>query len=161
TYFAGASPSSIAVAQLDSDPGPDIVVTNTTAGTVSVLRNNGDGTFGPRVPFPVGAAPSSVAVGDLNGDAFPDLAVTNQDGDSVSVLLGNGAGAFSASATLFGFHTPTSVGIGRLVTQPVRGPGGPQDLAVANSATGTVSIVANITLVRGGPGAPTFEAPVE
>ena len=48
-----------------------------TATRVSVLLNNGDGTFAARVDYPTGTAPASVAAADLNGDGKPDLAVAN------------------------------------------------------------------------------------
>jgi hypothetical protein len=54
---------------------------------VSVLLNNGDGTFAAHVLYGAGTTPGSVAVGDLDGDGDLDLAVTNFESDNVSVLL--------------------------------------------------------------------------
>ena len=74
--------SSIELADLSGDGRPDIVFsyntwTNTVPdGTVTVLPNNGDGTFGAPTSYTVGICPSSVAVADLNGDGSPDLVVT-------------------------------------------------------------------------------------
>ena len=58
---------------------------------MSVLLNNGDGTFAARLDYPAGSTPYSIAVADLNGDGRPDLAVANNgyvpDNGNVSVLL--------------------------------------------------------------------------
>ena len=42
---------------------------------MSVLLNNGDGTFAAKVDYPAGTGPLAVAAADLNGDGKPDLAV--------------------------------------------------------------------------------------
>jgi hypothetical protein len=54
---------------------------------VSVLLNDGDGTFAPHSVHPVGHTPVSVFSADLDGDGDLDLAVTNDGSDNVSVLL--------------------------------------------------------------------------
>jgi hypothetical protein len=93
-YAAGAKPSSVAVADLDGDQHPDLVVTDLEAGSVAVLTGNGDGTFQAKVDHRTGKQPSSVAVADVNGDAIPDLVVANAGAATLSVLLGAGGGAY-------------------------------------------------------------------
>jgi acetyl esterase/lipase len=93
--------SSVAVADFDGDGHLDLAVTNlgmppyAAPSTVSVLRGNGDGSFGLPRDFTVGGTPVAVAVADLNGDQIEDLAVANNDSDNVSILLGNGDGTFA------------------------------------------------------------------
>ena len=97
-FDTGSAPSSVAIADLDADGRPDLVVANTSSNTVSVLLGNGDGTFGSKTDFDTGNAPNSVAIADLNGDGQPDLVVA-VDGSypaMVEVLLGNGDGTFGA-----------------------------------------------------------------
>jgi hypothetical protein len=93
----GGANYSIAVADLNGDGIPDVVVTNAGgADTVTVLLGNGDGTFQAGTSYPAGHQPASVAVGDFNGDGIPDLVVGNGFRYNVSVLLGNGDGSFQA-----------------------------------------------------------------
>lgn len=95
-YATGSGPSGVAVADLDHDGSPDLVVSNYDGNSLSVLRGNGDGTFGAHVDYPTGAAPTTVALGDLNGDGRLDAVTSNWYGHSVSVLLGQDGGAFGA-----------------------------------------------------------------
>ena len=51
----------------------DLTVANFWSHDVSVLLNEGDGTYAPAVSYWVGMNPHSAALGDLNGDERPDL----------------------------------------------------------------------------------------
>jgi large repetitive protein len=127
-------PVSVAVGDFNGDGSPDLVTTNLSAGTVSVLLGNGAGGFSAATNLAAGASPWSVAVGDLNGDGKPDLAVATADG--VAVLLNDGTGGFSASTVYdTGGTSPTAVAIGDFNGD------GKQDLAVVNSGTNDVSIL--------------------
>jgi hypothetical protein len=80
-YAAGP----VALADLNGDGKTDAIVLGRTApglrshGEVSVLINNGDGTFqSPARYSPHGIASDSVVVGDMNGDGKIDVAVLNR-----------------------------------------------------------------------------------
>jgi hypothetical protein len=81
TYPAGSFPASVAVADVNGDGKPDLVVATTqdnVNGSVGVLLGNGDGTFASIVNYASGGtSPLSVAVADVNGDGKPDLVVAN------------------------------------------------------------------------------------
>ncbi len=68
-------------------------------GVVSVLLNNGNGTFRTPTDYRIdNVIPSRLTVGDFNGDGHPDLATVDTSTDTVSVLLNNGNGAFHFEA---------------------------------------------------------------
>jgi len=142
TFGTGYAPYSVAVADLNGDGKPDLVVANNFSNTVSVLLANGNGTFQNQTNFPTGMYPHSVAVADLNGDGKPDLVVTNAIGPvnsygNASVLLGNGDGTFQNQTTFATGGEPRSVVVADLI-----GDGKP-DLVVSNYASGTASVLLN------------------
>ncbi|HET9408157.1 MAG TPA: Ig-like domain repeat protein [Candidatus Sulfotelmatobacter sp.] len=108
-YSSGGSggPIALAVADVNGDHKPDLVVAINSNSTVGVLLGNGDGSFQPAVAYNSGGlGPCWVAVADLNGDHKPDLVVANGGIDAtypestdrtVGVLLGNGDGTFKAA----------------------------------------------------------------
>jgi hypothetical protein len=158
----GTSSNAVAVADVNGDGKPDVIVSNFYAGngnysqsTVGVLLGNGDGTFRAAVSYdPGGVYAVSVGVGDVNADGKPDLLVasqcvssTNCANGTVGVLLGNGNGTFQSPVTYAsGGANATSIALGDF-----NGDGKP-DLAVSNqcatsincfSVNGTVGILMN------------------
>src|SRR5204862_198343 len=132
------------VGDFDGLKGPDLAVGDFGGSdTVSVLLNDGAGGFtpAPGSPFPSdGGRATSGEVGDFDGLKGPDLAVASVGSDTVSVLLNDGAGGFTpAPGSPFdsGGCFPTSVAVGDF--DGLKGP----DLAVANSSSGTVSVLLN------------------
>ncbi|CAF4622380.1 unnamed protein product, partial [Rotaria socialis] len=77
TYPTGNRTSSVAVVDVNSDNKPDIIVANYGSNTVSVLVNNGSGTFLTQITYATGTYPASVAVVDVNSDNKPDIIVGN------------------------------------------------------------------------------------
>ncbi len=117
----------------------DMAVANQTAGTVSILHGNGDGTFTaePSLALPTGAGPTAIAVGDFNDDGFADLAVVNKNANTVTIFLGNGDETFQTPVTtLVTGNAPTSI------VAHAFNPNAPGiiDLAVTNSTDNTLQI---------------------
>ena len=89
---------------VNGDAKADFAVENgDSPGSVSVLLNKGDGSFQPKVDYPIGdSGLGSLAIGDLNGDGKSDLATANSANGSagtVSVLLNKGDGSLVSGAT--------------------------------------------------------------
>jgi len=135
----------MAVGDFNSDGKPDLAVTNLGANTVSILLNNGDGTFQSHVDYPAGTGPTDVVTGDFNGDGVLDLAILDTDG--IFILLGNGNGTFNQG-------TQVSAPFGYAIVAGDFNADGKLDLAVTSGLTeGTV-------LIFLGNGDGTFQAPV-
>ncbi len=105
----GRQPSSIFTTDLDRDGDNDLTVAPGTANGISVLLNNGNGTFAEPVNYGAGDSPFSIYSADLDGDADNDLAVANFDSDDVSVLLNNGDGTFADRVNYIVGDDPRSV----------------------------------------------------
>lgn len=97
----GEAPGAIALGDFTGNGRLDAAVANAyTAGgqpTVTVLLNNGDGTFSPAPggPLPVGTLPMTILTADFNHDGKLDLAVACQN--AIYVFLGDGDGTFVAA----------------------------------------------------------------
>src|SRR5438309_1816788 len=84
TYETGGEQaSSVAVADVNGDGKPDLLVAHFCSGPINcdgfvgVLLGNGDGTFQPAVTYSSGGQyASAVVVADANGDGKPDMLVT-------------------------------------------------------------------------------------
>ena len=65
----------------------DLATANYSSGNVSVLRNNGNGTFLPKTDFRAGSSPGWVSAADHDRDGDIDLVVTNQNSGKITVLF--------------------------------------------------------------------------
>jgi len=135
TFATGAGPRAVAVADVNGDGKPDLIVANYSANDLSVLLGNGNGTFQSQHTFATGSQPRSIAIADLNLDGKPDVIVANHGGNSVSVLLGNGNGSFQPQQTYATGATPFSV-----TTADVNLDGKP-DVIVANNGSDSVGVL--------------------
>lgn len=95
-------------ADFNGDGRPDLAGPGVTGA--AVMLNNGDGTFSPKIEFPLVNYAQGIAAGDFNGDGRTDLAVVLQNAQfSMAVLLGTGTGSFGAPtyyANTNGFDSP-------------------------------------------------------
>ncbi|WP_160164545.1 FG-GAP repeat domain-containing protein [Pedosphaera parvula] len=92
--------SSVSLGDFNGDHKLDIAVGILGSNVVTVLLNNGNGTFGSPTNFPTHSTanmgPITITLADLNNDGILDIVTANgSGGDSISVLLGNGDGSFS------------------------------------------------------------------
>lgn len=138
----GSDPTKVSMADLNGDHFVDLVGTNETSASISILFQNpsGNGTFLAAQNLGVGAHPNGVAIGDLNGDGHLDIVVADS---RLSVLFQNAGapGTFLPPITL-GVNC-SSVGIGDLNAD------GRADLVATGPDAGSVSILLQSPVVSG------------
>ncbi len=147
----------ITVGDFNNDGLLDIVAFNQQLkagggnGTVSLLLNTGNGTFGaPTDIFTSGTVqPFEGLAYDLNGDGNMDLVFANYTTTSgLNVMLGNGNGTFGAATFYATAGQPVNVSVG-----DVNGDGRP-DLITGNGSASSVGVFV-------GNGNGTFQARVD
>lgn len=126
-----ASPQAIAVADVNRDHKPDIIVANKFSWyRFGVLLGNGDGTFQPiaGIEKRSGTDPFSMVVADVNGDGYPDVVEGNPcyswddcSTGAVTVSLGNSDGTFQPAIA---YHV-VSGGLIAVAVADVNGDGRP------------------------------------
>ncbi len=144
---AGESTNDFAIADIDGDGKPDLVVNNTGGlynGNLAILHNYGAGKFNSnataasaQATYPTGQGPLSVAIGDVTGDGKLDVVVANETSNDLSLLAGNGDGTFASPVPLPVGKTPRSVALGDLSGD------GALDIAVANFGDDSVGVLTN------------------
>lgn len=112
---AGNSPRSVAIADIDGDGKPDLVVTDPTSSParIHVFRNtsSGSGNFSfSSMSFITGANILSVAIGDIDGDGRPDLAVTGEYSGTGYIYVHRNLGSGPGSITFDNAYTTLSAG---------------------------------------------------
>lgn len=134
TYLTGVDEYSVAVADVNRDGHPDLVVADSKG--VEILLGNGDGTF--QTAYSSGGSGQSVALADVNGDGKLDLLVAG--GSDIEVLLGNGDGTFQPAVAYGSGGSGGGSGATSLAVADVNGDGKP-DLLEANWGSNSVGVL--------------------
>lgn len=109
-YATDSAPYYLTAAHLDGpDNGADLIVSNHTSETLSIMRNKGDGTFQPATNLPVGKAPTAVIAADFTGLGKRDLAVALSGQDAILILLNQGNAEFQEPLKIAVTQAPGSL----------------------------------------------------
>ncbi len=153
TFPVGAQPRAVASADIDADGDPDLAVANGVGGTVSILLNNGAGSFTAAPTISAPDSPRGVVLSDFDADGLPDLIVARRDADAIAIHRNTGGGAFGPDQPqpVPPGGRPSGVGSGDLDND--------KDVDVVTSITdaGAVAVILNTTP---GVGAISF-APIQ
>ena len=143
--------------RIDEDDALDLAVTNFgdpfddyRGSGVSVLLNDGSGSFSTKVNVPAGDGPAGVAAADLDGDGDFDLAVANFASDDISILLNLGNGSF----VRWPESLPAGTGAYAVTASDMDGDGDP-DLIVTNATPDHLAVLRNLSV----PGKLAFTPP--
>ena len=144
----GDGPHGIVAVDVDGDADMDLVNCNHLDNNLSLMINDGEGTFGAPTFFDGGVLGEyGLAAGDMDGDGITDLVVAGRDGNHVACRLGNGDGTFRSA----GAAQPTGGWTWVVYLGDIDGDGD-LDATTANSQSG------NGAVLRGN-GNGTFGAP--
>jgi len=153
-YYAGSAPYTLVAADFDNDGDLDLAtglsgtpLATDGVGWVSIIINNGNGTFAPPDSFAVGDEPA-IAAADLDTNGTIDLVSADFSTHRVYVLLNNGAGMFSVVDSF----ASGGISPNELCTADLDGDGD-FDLAVPNFFSNSLAIFFN-------NGNATFTGPV-
>ena len=143
--IAAGAPTFITVGNLDNTRFDDIVILSRAAGTATVVMNPVNPlayAAAPQINIALGGGtlPSSAAIGNFDNVGFRDIAIANSGTNNVFVLLGPTYATpppATQIVTLTAGAQPSSIAIGDFTGN------GLGDLAIANSALNTITIVIN------------------
>lgn len=136
--FVGNEPEGVVCCDLDGDGDLDVAVTSDAPDKVSLLFNNGNGTFAGVVNVLTGGgtSPHALECADVDGDGDNDLAVTLKNVNQVRILR-NTNGSFALADTTGVGEDP------RWITSGDFDGDGDVDLATSNRDGSSMSILTN------------------
>lgn len=110
TYGAGSRPIGVAIADLNHDKLPDLLVVNggdvfasdATDSVTVLLRRKTTGSYKLQHSYATLGNPHDVATGDFNGDGNIDAIVANSNSSKLSLFLGNGDGTLQPARNFRG-----------------------------------------------------------
>ena len=151
-----SNPRNVVMKDVDGDGKPDMISTNETANSVSVMLNistPGKSAFAAAVNFAVGTSPNGLVICDIDCDGKPDIAVTNENSNTISILRNTCLANSCSFAPALDFATQASPC--KIASGDIDGDGKP-DLVVTNWDSHSISIFRNTST----EGAINFDAAI-
>lgn len=133
----GVEAEGVACGDVDRDGDQDLAIASSGDGTISILRNDGDGNFSLAMTDRAGQRPRHLLLEDIDLDGDLDLLVANLNSANVSVLVNRGD-AFSSRLNFVTGPNPQSLATGDLDGDR------DLDLVVANGTSGIANVLRNV-----------------
>jgi hypothetical protein len=131
----GAYSGFVCAADVNGDGKMDLISLD-VGRTLTVLTNNGSGSFGSNATYTVGNQTESLCATDVNGDGKVDLIIANYLDSTLMVMTNNGSGDFVTASTL-NVDNPQAVFAADLNGD------GKVDLISANDGDNTLTVLTN------------------
>ena len=133
---AGVGPVALLYGNFTGNGVSDILVSDSGSKALTLLRGVGDGFFDDSSPiiFPLIESPGLIFAGPFRGGPELDVAALDPGTGDVTLISGFASGVITQQIV-------SSGGLDPVAAFTVRGPGGFEDLVVANNADGGVSLL--------------------
>ena len=140
------------ICDVNADGFQDIV-TATISQKLSVLINNGAGSFSPPNYYSIDSSPEKISSSDFNNDGYPDIAInyyntqplSNNISRYVQILMNNGNGTFHFPVNYYQNSVNDFYGYGKLLTKDLNSDSKP-DIALICPTKDSIIILLNTTV---------------
>lgn len=115
-FPCNANPNDIAIADMNGDGHPDLVIANTQTPYITILLGDGKGGFRPSAHSPFATKsyphPHGVVVGDFAGDDKPAVVTDSWGHDQILLIPSDGKGNLILPGKFFSADLHTDSGVG-------------------------------------------------
>ncbi|MCC9137618.1 FG-GAP-like repeat-containing protein [Pontibacter silvestris] len=146
-YNTGNGSIGVAIADMNKDGKPDIIVSSGNSGMFSIFKNTtvspGAISMAPKQDFPLLTHPDNLTTADLDKDGKPDLIISNFSNESISIFRNTSAGGNISLAPRIDYATvahPTHV-----ITGDLDGDSKVDVIVSSSSDSNTISFFKNIS----------------
>jgi len=141
--YAVTAPVALAVGDLGV-PDASLDIAAVGANDLTILTNNGSGSFDAGSPVSIGGSPVAVALDDLDSNGRLDIVIARGGQNDVAILYGQSDGSYAAPVMVPVDRSPADV-----VVRDLNNDGQP-DIAIVSTATGDLVVLLQDSQAAGG-----------